>query len=91
MSDREQLAARLVEAAAAASWISPAPWDAPSVQQQCGAIYRDRTRLAVAAAFRELAEGLAEAERHHDALGRIHHRDLSGLADYIEKGAGDGT
>lgn len=79
MSDREQLAARLVEAAAR-QVLKDEPvlihfhWSAEAV-----------ARPALAAGLRELDEAVMErVVAGRDPI------DLSGLADYIEKGAGDG-
>lgn len=82
MSDREQLAARLVEAAAQAHEDADAAWRIHDVD---GPIRNLRARFMAATVLRELDRAVMQLVRDgHDPI------DLSGLADYIENGAGDG-
>lgn len=75
MSDREQLAARLVEAAWSQMKAAPhRTWDYSELPQRA----RARVDLTVVAVLRELAEELPPAWAGLP-------ENLAGLADYIEK------
>jgi hypothetical protein len=92
--DEFDLAQRLVEVAAAGSWLGPPEWTAPSVQHAYGAIRREEARGAVVAVLREVASMVASRAEIHaapdydcgwsDACSQIV-SDIGALADSIEK------
>jgi len=79
--DEFDLAQRLVEVAAAGSWLGPPEWTAPSVQCEHGAIRREEARGAVVAVLQELATS-HEAKDSHDGMSPF---EMRLLADSIKK------
>lgn len=78
MSDREQLAARLVRTTAEAIYGGPA----------FGEATKRKARRATVATLREVIRDIGAHDLIADDV-RLYAEELADLADYIEKGAGE--